>query len=49
MPRLEEMSRPVWSTARRAGMLTLRGYLFIAAVLVVARIVQLTLAGGGHS
>ncbi len=43
MPPLEELPKPVWSTARRAGMYTLRGYLIVAVVLLVVKVVQLAL------
>jgi hypothetical protein len=33
----------VWSTSRKAGMLALRGYLLVAAVLLVVKVVQLAL------
>jgi Mn2+/Fe2+ NRAMP family transporter len=49
MPPLETLARPVWSTARKAGMLTLRAYLVVAVILVVARIVQLAISGGVHA
>jgi len=45
MPPLAELPRPVWSTARKVAMLTLRLYLVVAAVLLAARVVQLAL---GH-
>jgi len=44
MPPLPELPRPVWSTSRKVGMLALRGYLLVAAVLLVAKVVQLALA-----
>jgi hypothetical protein len=44
MPPLAELPRPVWSTARKTGMLTLRVYLLVAAVLLVVKVVQLALA-----
>jgi hypothetical protein len=43
MPPLAELSRPVWSTSRKAGMLALRGYLVIAALLLAVKVVQLAL------
>jgi len=49
MPPLETLTRPVWSTARKAGMLALRGYLVVAVVLIVAKLVQLALGGGVHA
>jgi NRAMP (natural resistance-associated macrophage protein)-like metal ion transporter len=48
MPPLDEIPRPVWSMARKVGVLTLRGYLVVAMVLVLAKIVQLAVAGTGH-
>lgn len=38
---LAALPKPVWSTTRKAGMLALRGYLLIAAVLLVVKVVQL--------
>ncbi len=49
MPPLEDLPRPKWSLARKAGVLALRGYLLVAILLVGARIVQLALAGGIHA
>ena len=43
MPPLPELPRPVWSTSRKAGMLALRGYLLVAAVLLIVKVVQLAL------
>jgi Mn2+/Fe2+ NRAMP family transporter len=43
MPPLPELPQPVWSTSRKAGMLALRGYLLVAAVLLVVKVVQLAL------
>ena len=44
-PALGALQRPVMSPLRTAGLLTLRGYLIVAAALVVVKIVQA--AGGG--
>lgn len=41
MPPLAELTPPVWSAARKIGMLTLRVYLLIAAILMVVKIVGL--------
>jgi hypothetical protein len=45
MPPLASLSKPVWSMARKVGMLTLRGYLIIALLLVVFKVIQLAI---GH-
>jgi Mn2+/Fe2+ NRAMP family transporter len=45
MPPLVELTPPVWSAARKVGMLTLRFYLLIAAALMVVKVVELAL---GH-
>jgi Mn2+/Fe2+ NRAMP family transporter len=39
-PALATLDRPAFSPLRKAGLLTLRGYLVVAAVLVVVKIVQ---------
>ncbi|MDQ0383048.1 NRAMP family divalent metal transporter [Amycolatopsis thermophila] len=44
MPPLDTLPRPVMSTARRAGMTALRGYLLVATVLVVVKIVTVAAA-----
>ena len=49
MPPLEELPRPVWSTARKVGVLALRGYLVLATVVVLGKLIQLALAGTGHA
>jgi Mn2+/Fe2+ NRAMP family transporter len=49
MPPLETLARPRWSLARKIGVLTLRGYLVVAVILVLAKVVQLALAGTGHA
>jgi hypothetical protein len=41
MPPLAELTRPVWSTTRKVGMLTLRAYLVIAVILLIVKTVQL--------
>ena len=41
MPPLAELPRPVWSTATKVGMIVLRGYLLIAVLLMVVKVVQL--------
>jgi Mn2+/Fe2+ NRAMP family transporter len=43
MPPLAELTKPVWSPARKIGMLTLRGYLIIAVLLMVVKVAQLAL------
>jgi len=45
MPKLASLPKPVWSTARKVGMLTLRGYLVVALLLVVVKVIQLAI---GH-
>jgi NRAMP (natural resistance-associated macrophage protein)-like metal ion transporter len=42
-PALETLQRPVFSPLRKAGLLTLRGYLVIAVVLVGVKVTQLAL------
>jgi hypothetical protein len=46
MPPLALLTRPALSRGRRVGLSVLRGYLVIAVVMVVARIVQLAVSGG---
>ncbi|MGO8947766.1 MAG: NRAMP family divalent metal transporter [Ktedonobacterales bacterium] len=46
MPPLAELTRPVWSTTAKVGMLTLRLYLVAAVILMVVKVIQLAL--GGH-
>ena len=46
MPPLDTLARPVWSLARKAGMLTLRAYLVVAVVLIIVRLAQLAISGG---
>jgi len=45
MPPLALLTRPKMSTGRRLGLTVLRGYLVIAAGMVVVRVVQLALSG----
>jgi NRAMP (natural resistance-associated macrophage protein)-like metal ion transporter len=45
MPQLAALTRPTMSTTRKIGMSALRGYLFIAMILVIIKIVQVAL---GH-
>ncbi|WP_042373646.1 NRAMP family divalent metal transporter [Streptacidiphilus neutrinimicus] len=45
MPPLETLTRPVMATGRRIGMSALRGYLLVAMVLVIVKIVEVAL---GH-
>jgi Mn2+/Fe2+ NRAMP family transporter len=45
MPPLETLPKPVWSTARKVGMFTLRAYLVVAILLVAVKVAQLAL---GH-
>ncbi len=40
MPPLEKLARPVLSTQRKAGLFILRGYLLIAFVLVIVKVVE---------
>lgn len=42
-PNLASLARPIMSPARRAGLVTLRGYLVVAVVLVVVKIVEVGL------
>ncbi|HLH25162.1 MAG TPA: NRAMP family divalent metal transporter [Chloroflexota bacterium] len=43
MPPLETLPKPVWSVGRKVALLTLRGYLLVAIILVVVKVVQLAL------
>ena len=45
MPPLRDLPKPVWSTVRTVGMVTLRGYLLVAAILLAVKVVGLAL---GH-
>ncbi len=41
-PRLETLERPALSAARRIGLLTLRGYMAFAIVIIAVKLVQVT-------
>ncbi|WP_042383892.1 NRAMP family divalent metal transporter [Streptacidiphilus melanogenes] len=43
MPPLETLTRPVMATGRKIGMSALRGYLLVAMVLVIVKIVEVAL------
>jgi NRAMP (natural resistance-associated macrophage protein)-like metal ion transporter len=43
-PRLETLERPALSMARRVGLLTLRGYILFAIVIVILKLVQVASA-----
>jgi NRAMP (natural resistance-associated macrophage protein)-like metal ion transporter len=45
MPRLELLERPTWSRTRTAGMYTLRGYLVIAALMLLVKAIEVSV---GH-
>ncbi len=45
MPPLDQLSTPLLSPGRKIGLAALRGYLTIAVILVIVRIVQAAL---GH-
>jgi len=46
MPPLATLPAPRVSRAGRVWMMVLRGYLIVASLMVVVRVVQLALAGG---
>lgn len=43
MKPLNELQKPEWSKTRKLGMLLLRGYLLIAVILIIVKVVQLAL------
>jgi hypothetical protein len=43
-PRIDTLQRPALSMARRIGLLTLRGYIIFAIVIMVIKLVQVTTA-----
>jgi hypothetical protein len=45
MPALHLLAKPVMSTQRKIGLMTLRGYLIVAFALVVVKIVQVAIHG----
>jgi hypothetical protein len=45
MPQLELLERPAWSRTRKLGMITLRGYLVIAVLMLIVKAVEV---GIGH-
>jgi Mn2+/Fe2+ NRAMP family transporter len=45
MPPLGALPKPIWSTVQTVGMVTLRGYLLVAAILLAVKVVGLAL---GH-
>jgi hypothetical protein len=47
MPPLAELTKPVWSTTRTVGMYTLRCYLLLAVLLLIAKVVALAISGQG--
>jgi hypothetical protein len=48
-PNLAMLDRPIMSPMRRAGLLTLRGYLVVAVVFVIIKIVQAGIVGPATS
>jgi Mn2+/Fe2+ NRAMP family transporter len=45
MPQLELLDRPAWSRTRKVGLITLRGYLVIAVLMLIIKAVEVSL---GH-
>lgn len=43
MPPLSQLPKPIWSKMQKAGMLTLRGYLLIAVIMLIVKVVQLAI------
>ncbi len=48
-PSLATLERPTMSPTRRAGLLTLRGYLFLAVVFVIIKIIEVGVVGPAGS
>jgi hypothetical protein len=47
-PALATLTRPQLSPLRRAGLITLRAYLIIAATLIILKVIQVAFGLGGH-
>jgi hypothetical protein len=47
-PALATLARPRLSPLRRAGLITLRAYLIIAATLIIFKVIQVAFGLGGH-
>ena len=43
-PAVDTLERPAMSMARRIGLLTLRGYIIFAVVIMVIKLIQVTTA-----
>lgn len=46
MPPISELQKPVWSKTRKLGMILLRGYLLVAVIMIIVKVVQIAL--GAH-
>jgi hypothetical protein len=46
MPPLQKLMKPQPSLARTVGLVSLRGYLLVAVILAVVKVVQLAVGGG---
>ena len=44
MPPLELLKRPAWSRTRKIGMITLRGYLVIAVLMLIVKAIEVGIA-----
>jgi hypothetical protein len=44
MPHLELLARPVWSRTRKVGMITLRGYLVIAVLMLIVKAIEVAVS-----
>ncbi len=45
MPPLSTLPKPAWSPMQKMGMITLRGYLLVAVIMLVVKVVQLSIGG----
>ena len=45
MPAINTLAKPVMSTQRKIGLMTLRGYLIVAFALVVVKIIAVAVHG----